>query len=372
MAYGDYTTGEHSGNEVPAGSEQATGGLTQAMAQAYYNTLTPEQRAQVDATGGPRVEWLQAAIDAGVPDAIAAAGGTTGAPGAGQPAGAGGGAGSGLPNWDHREADLMTQHYNRLVADGVSPKEAERIVRIALGGVQHDYAANYAFTGGALGGSAEDAVNTYRGFDQFYNPNCPPNKPYNPDMSHIQQWAPNAAARMTGNECVEKPIDTPDEFVGLDAFQPKPKPEPGGAEPAAPTPEPTGAGYAGGEAGTAGTPAPPPGTPGSGVTGDTTPQPPPGVTFSAGSVGGQGLQAATPAPLPDPWAGTQTGGGDGGGADRGGGDRQSITGPRFFGGGGGRNRSGWSSGGGWVTSDRRAKTLGLQDPPRTKFSDWRR
>jgi hypothetical protein len=43
---------------------------TQAQATKYYNTMTEEEQAAVDASGGPSVAWLQAAIDAGVPKAV--------------------------------------------------------------------------------------------------------------------------------------------------------------------------------------------------------------------------------------------------------------------------------------------------------------
>lgn len=49
---------------------------TQAAAQQYYNTLTPEQKQQVDAIGGPSIDWFTNAVNAGVPDAVKAAGGT--------------------------------------------------------------------------------------------------------------------------------------------------------------------------------------------------------------------------------------------------------------------------------------------------------
>jgi hypothetical protein len=39
------------------------------MANQYYNTLTAEQKAEVDASGGPSVAWFTAAVDAGVPAA---------------------------------------------------------------------------------------------------------------------------------------------------------------------------------------------------------------------------------------------------------------------------------------------------------------
>lgn len=48
---------------------------TDAQAQSYYNTLTPQQQQDVDAAGGPTVAWLTNAVDAGVPDAISAVGG---------------------------------------------------------------------------------------------------------------------------------------------------------------------------------------------------------------------------------------------------------------------------------------------------------
>src|SRR3972149_5572470 len=53
--------------------------FTQDQANSYYNTLTAEQRAAVDASGGPRVEWFYNAVGAGVPDAIRIAGGRAGA-----------------------------------------------------------------------------------------------------------------------------------------------------------------------------------------------------------------------------------------------------------------------------------------------------
>jgi hypothetical protein len=55
-----------------------------AAAQAYYNTLTPEQKAAVDAIGGPSVQWLQNAITAGVPKALKASGQTQIAEGGGE------------------------------------------------------------------------------------------------------------------------------------------------------------------------------------------------------------------------------------------------------------------------------------------------
>lgn len=48
---------------------------TDAQAKAYYNTLTPEQKAAVDASGGPSLAWLTNAINAGAPDAVKAVGG---------------------------------------------------------------------------------------------------------------------------------------------------------------------------------------------------------------------------------------------------------------------------------------------------------
>ena len=48
---------------------------SQQQAQQYYNTLTPEQRSAVDATGGPSVEWFTNAVNAGVPAAGQIAGG---------------------------------------------------------------------------------------------------------------------------------------------------------------------------------------------------------------------------------------------------------------------------------------------------------
>jgi hypothetical protein len=56
----------------------------------YYNTLPPAEKARVDAIGGPSPVWLQNAVNAGVPDAIMAVGGTMGAaePGWEDPGGA--------------------------------------------------------------------------------------------------------------------------------------------------------------------------------------------------------------------------------------------------------------------------------------------
>ena len=48
--------------------------LTQQMASKYYDTLSAEQKAAVDASGGPTVAWLQGAVNAGVPAAINATG----------------------------------------------------------------------------------------------------------------------------------------------------------------------------------------------------------------------------------------------------------------------------------------------------------
>jgi hypothetical protein len=50
--------------------------FTQQQAQAYYNTLGPEDRAAVDASGGPSIAWFTNAVNAGVPDAVKAAGGS--------------------------------------------------------------------------------------------------------------------------------------------------------------------------------------------------------------------------------------------------------------------------------------------------------
>ncbi len=49
--------------------------FTQAMADAYYGTLTPEQQAEVDASGGPSIAWFTNAYNAGVPGAVQAGGG---------------------------------------------------------------------------------------------------------------------------------------------------------------------------------------------------------------------------------------------------------------------------------------------------------
>jgi hypothetical protein len=48
---------------------------TDAQARAYYDTLTPEQKAQVDASGGPSLAWLTNAVNAGAPAAVSAVGG---------------------------------------------------------------------------------------------------------------------------------------------------------------------------------------------------------------------------------------------------------------------------------------------------------
>lgn len=48
---------------------------TTAQAQQFYQSMTPEQRAAVDASGGPSVEWLTNAVLAGDPKAYAAVGG---------------------------------------------------------------------------------------------------------------------------------------------------------------------------------------------------------------------------------------------------------------------------------------------------------
>jgi hypothetical protein len=222
-----------------------------AMAQAYYNTLTPEQKAAVDATGGPTIAWLQNAINAGVPDAIAAAGGTTAGAGGG-PGGAPAPTAGAVPDWGHREAELMTANYNRLVADGVPPAQAERIVRIAIGGVAHDYAANMAFDSALGGVDAEGTVNQYRTWDQFYDPNCPPDAPYHPDMNHMRQWFPWVPAD-AASKCVEKPHDVPGEYTQAPQQQ---SPAETPAETTPPAPEEGAAGSEAGSAGTGATPAP--------------------------------------------------------------------------------------------------------------------
>ena len=48
---------------------------TQQAAQQYYNTLSPEEKQKVDDIGGPSVDWFTNAVNAGVPDAVKAAGG---------------------------------------------------------------------------------------------------------------------------------------------------------------------------------------------------------------------------------------------------------------------------------------------------------
>ena len=53
---------------------------TQDQANAYYNTLSAEQKAAVDASGGPSIAWFTNSVNAGVPDAVTAAGGRTGSP----------------------------------------------------------------------------------------------------------------------------------------------------------------------------------------------------------------------------------------------------------------------------------------------------
>ena len=52
--------------------------FTDQQARAYYQTLTPEQQQQVDASGGPSVQWFTNAVNAGVPQAVMAAGGKSG------------------------------------------------------------------------------------------------------------------------------------------------------------------------------------------------------------------------------------------------------------------------------------------------------
>lgn len=49
---------------------------TQAQATQYYQTLTPDQQAAVNAGGGPSVQWFTNAVNAGVPAAGKIAGGT--------------------------------------------------------------------------------------------------------------------------------------------------------------------------------------------------------------------------------------------------------------------------------------------------------
>lgn len=71
--------------------------FTDQQAQAYYQTLNPQQQAAVDASGGPSVAWLTNAVNAGVPDAIMAAGGTRGGPQGGNYENQGGQAGASMP-----------------------------------------------------------------------------------------------------------------------------------------------------------------------------------------------------------------------------------------------------------------------------------
>ena len=52
---------------------------TQEMANQLYSTLTPEQKAEVDASGGPSVAWFTNAANAGVPSAGRIAGAKEGA-----------------------------------------------------------------------------------------------------------------------------------------------------------------------------------------------------------------------------------------------------------------------------------------------------
>jgi hypothetical protein len=352
---GDYTSQEY--NEQiynpnpnptppPAGGGGGGGGgsdpwagytFTQQMAQAYYNTLTPEQKAQVDAAGGPSIAWLQNAVAAGVPGAIQAAGGAR--PGYGNQENQGGEAGYTMP-WQ-----------NALEPEAWLGKRAPTVPELR----KWAHYQHQAYLAGDPNAQDED-------YERYS------------DRVLIDQinrgwdvagggWKPGWGTPGAG-----VPGQGPAPGGGGGGKK-KPKPTP---PPAPPPPETTGAGSTGTEAAPAPTDDAPAAETGGGVTASA--PPPPGVTFSAGS---EGNQLAAPAPLPDPWASTTGSNAATAAAPpprvTGGQNTAFSSGTSFFGGSQNRNTNGWAGGSqGWVTSDRRAKTLGLEPPGVRRFSDWRR
>jgi len=51
---------------------------THQQMMTHYGRLAPEQKAAIDAAGGPNMTWFTSAVNAGVPSAVRAAGGTAG------------------------------------------------------------------------------------------------------------------------------------------------------------------------------------------------------------------------------------------------------------------------------------------------------
>ena len=79
MANASGSTSTAQPTTTPASQPASSGGnawATQTAAQQYYNSLSPEEKQKVDAIGGPSVDWFTNAVNAGVPDAVRAAGGT--------------------------------------------------------------------------------------------------------------------------------------------------------------------------------------------------------------------------------------------------------------------------------------------------------
>jgi hypothetical protein len=340
-----------------------------SLARAYFSSFPPDQQQRILASwGGANLmeEWYQNALSAGaVPPQFR--------PGAGPTGGSGGGTTpGGAPQWNHRYAEQMQKSYDALIARGVDPAKAERAIRHALGGLPHDYSQNMEWDQGNIAGwgGADYAVNQYLAWQDFYDPNCPADKPYRPDPNHMKELGVGGDA---SSYCVEKPHDVPEELASLPAA--------GGG----------GNGPGGGGNGTTG---------GAGLTASpqaaasTAGQPIQGggatvgsqVGFQPGSYGAQPNAAVQPiqvAPLKpvelDAWKATGVGSQPGGAQSAlpkiespyaAGAKPGTFTGGTAFSGGGAKSK-GWNGGSDWVASDERLKDLGLELRPR-RFSDWRK